>query len=120
MNNKRPLDVPGVLSVYVDQSRELFHNRGNNLGESVRVSDREVSQHLPVEDDIAGAHESDQAAVCGAIQTRSGVDTGDPQTAQVALAAAAVSVGIPLSLHKGLIGALIEMIAGTFVTLIAG
>ncbi len=53
---KDPWEHPGVLSVYVDQSRELFHNRGNNLGESLRITYREVSQHLPVEDDIAGAH----------------------------------------------------------------
>ena len=53
---KDPWEHPGVFSVYVDQSRELFHDRGNNLGESLRITDREVSQHLPIKDDIAGAH----------------------------------------------------------------
>ncbi len=57
-----------------------------------------------------------QAAVGRAVLPGSGVDAGYPQPALVALAFAAVEVGLPQALQPGLVGAAVELRAGAELT----
>ena len=51
-----------------------------------------------------------QPAVGGAVQAGRGVDAGDPQLAQVALADAAIAGGVPQALQHGFVGALEQQV----------
>src|SRR5690606_9978279 len=73
----------------------LCHNRGERL----RVADCDICEHLAVEFDICLLHGRHQLAVSRAVQASRSVDAGDPQLAQIALAHAAITAGVPQALE---------------------
>jgi hypothetical protein len=85
--------------------------------EGCRLKDRHIRQDLTVEVDTGLAQAVHQAAVGHAIQTRTGVDTGNPQRTELTLALPAVTVGILTCLGNGLLGNTVNTTAGTVVTL---
>jgi hypothetical protein len=64
---------------------------------------RQVGQHAPVQGDIGLFQAIDQAAVAQAIGAGLGIDTRDPQRAELALALTAVTVCILASLTRGIV-----------------
>ena len=75
------------------------HNRSKCL----RVADCDIGQHLAIELDIRLLERRHQLAVCRAVQAGRSVDAGDPQLAQIALAYAAVTSGVPQALEHGFV-----------------
>src|SRR5262245_39871573 len=81
-------------------------------GKCPRVTNGEIRQHLAVEIDIGFLERRDQLAVGGAVQTGGGIDAGNPQLTQIALAHAAITGGVPQALQHGLIGPLEQAVLG--------
>jgi hypothetical protein len=76
----------------------------NDAAKSSLVVHRDIGQHLAVDLDGSLLQAVGELAVGQAQFTCSGVDTGDPQTAEHALLGTAVTVGILPSLHHRLLG----------------
>ena len=76
---------------------------GNDLGEGALVLDRDVRKDLAVEQDVGGLEALDEAVVGHPLGTHGGVQTGDPERADVALAGLAVAVRPVLALHPGIL-----------------
>jgi hypothetical protein len=66
--------------------------------------DGHVGQHLAIDLDAGLAETVDQAAIGQAVLSRGGVDTLDPQRAEIALADLAVAIGILQRLLDRLLG----------------
>src|SRR5215217_3429764 len=80
------------------------------LGESAEglgVARGDVRQHLAVELDAGQLEAVHERAVGHPVLARGGVDAGDPEAAEVALAIAAVAVRVGVRLHDGFLGALV-------------
>src|SRR3954467_3956033 len=83
------------------------------LGESAErlgVAHGDVGQHLAVQLDTGQLEAVQELAVAHAVQAGGGVDTGDPQAAEVALAVAAVTVRVGLRLEQSLLRALVVVV----------
>src|SRR3954466_14747695 len=83
------------------------------LGESaerLRVAHGDVGQDLAVELDSGQLEPVHELRVAHAVQAGGGVDAGDPQAAEVALAVAAVTVRVGLGLEQGLLRALVVVV----------
>src|SRR5690606_27059099 len=76
----------------------------NDGTESLLVVHGQVGQHFAVQADFSLAQTGDQTAVAQAVGAAGGVDTGNPQRAELALALAAVTVGILARLDDRLLG----------------
>src|SRR5690606_36251687 len=72
----------------------------------------QVSEDLAVDLDLGPLEAVDEAAVGQALLPRGGVDPGDPQAPEVALALAAVPVLVPQRVHHGLVGDPVATAAG--------
>ena len=101
---------PGGCSVSVgrrgsaaDASRATSANRRNVVG----VAHGDVREHLAVELDAGQLEAVHELRVAHAVDARGGVDAGDPQPAEVALAVAPVAVGVGVRLEQRLLGALV-------------
>src|SRR3990172_7210960 len=99
--SSRSLPGSGSLMMFVREASAFGHM--DDDGEGLRLTDCEIGEHLPVEADAGGLQAVDQATVAGAVEPGGGVDTGDPQPAQVTLADSAVAVGIPQALEHRLV-----------------
>ncbi len=64
----------------------------------------EVGQHLAVDLDLSRLQAGDQLGVGGPVLTGGGVDTGDPQLAELTLAGPPVAVGVLPGVHHLLFG----------------
>ena len=76
----------------------------HNTGEAGGINHCHLCQHFAVDSHISFFETTDQTAVAHTVHASCGIDPGNPQTAEVALAPAAVAVGIAQSLHDPLIG----------------
>src|SRR5690606_27512209 len=79
-----------VANRIVASRRDMFQH----LGEGLRVVHCEIRQDLAVERHVGLVEAAHHPRVRGSVDSGAGVDTGDPQTAEVALAFAAVAVGV--------------------------
>jgi len=77
----------------------------------------QISQYFSVEIDAISGEEVHQPGVRNAIQTGTGIDTGNPEGTESALLAAAVAVGVPHSFVYRIFSYGIHLTAGTEVTL---
>jgi hypothetical protein len=66
--------------------------------------DREVGEDLPVQGDVGLLEPRDEARVGRPVLAGGGVDPGDPEPAELALAGAAVAVGVLEALLDGVLG----------------
>src|SRR5690606_17942809 len=81
------------------------------------VVDGEIGQHLAVDLDLGGLEAGDQLGVGGPVLTGRGVDAGDPQPAELALAGPAVAVRIRSRVHDLFVGGAEPAAAGPLVAL---
>src|SRR5690606_32003221 len=72
--------------------------------ECYRIVDRQICERLSVDLDSRDRQAVDKAAVGHIVHPTGGVDTGDPQSAEIALASPTVSEGILPCMHHRLIG----------------
>lgn len=86
--------------------RDLCQSGFNHFSKSLGIVHSDISQHLAIDNDLISAHPGDETAVSRSVQAGSSINTGDPKTAQVAFAIAAVIIGIPLSMQESLISSL--------------
>src|SRR3981189_3098181 len=75
--------------------------------EGLGIARGDGGQDLAVQLDAGQLEAVDERAVGHAVQARGGVDALDPQAAEVALAVAAVAVGVRVGLGEGLLRALV-------------
>src|SRR5215210_3125323 len=75
--------------------------------EGLGVADGDVGQHLAVQLDTGGLEAVHEGRVAHPLAAGGRVDALDPQAPEVALAVAAVAVGVALGLEDGLLGALV-------------
>ena len=80
-------------------------------GKRLRITYRQVRQDLPVEPDVGRLQSVGQSAVGDAVQTSRRVNAGDPQSAHVTLAGAAITARVKEGLQHGLIGAMPKQVA---------
>src|SRR3954447_25610947 len=83
------------------------------LGESAErlgVAHSDVGQDLPVQLDTGQLHAVHELRVAHAVELGGGVDAGDPQAAEIALAVAAVTVGVSLRLDERFLGPLVIVV----------
>jgi hypothetical protein len=76
----------------------------DQAGEGARVGDRDVGQDLAVDLDAGLAQAGDEPVVGHALGPGGGVDPGDPQGPEVALARPPVPVGVAQGVHDLLVG----------------
>lgn len=76
----------------------------HDCGEGFRIADGHIGQHFTVDLDICFFEQIDQLAIGNTIQAGGCVDAGNPQSAQIAAADAAVSVRVPETFQHRLIG----------------
>jgi len=76
----------------------------NDSRKDLRVAHCQVRQHFAVEFDASSFHGKDQPAVADAINPSCGIDTGDPQFAQVTLADFAIASSVPQTLEHSFVG----------------
>src|SRR5215211_5104838 len=89
------------------------HGLPGSLGktsERLGVADGDVGEHLAVELDAGLAQAVHELAVAHALAASGGVDTHDPEAAKVALAVAAVAVGIGVRLEQRLLSPLVARV----------
>jgi hypothetical protein len=77
-------------------------------GKSLWVPHGQVSKHFPVEVNVSFLHGSDEPAVADSIQPCGCIDTGDPQSAEIAFANTAIAGGVPHALEHGFVGSFKE------------
>src|ERR1700690_3267269 len=94
------------MSVAGSGSRRLAGDLGKT-SERVGVAHGDVGEHLAVELDAGQLEAVHQLRVAHAVDPCGGVDAGDPQAAEVALAVAPVAVGVGVCLEQSLLGALV-------------
>ncbi len=80
--------------------------RGDEGVKRFIVADRHLRENFAVQFDAVCVQGGDEAAVLDTLRAAGGIDAGDPELAELALAVAAVAVGILPGLHHLLIGAL--------------
>src|SRR5215212_6705062 len=76
--------------------------------EGLGVAHGDVGQHLAVQLDTGQLEAVHERAVGHPVLARGGVDAGDPEAAEVALAVAAVPVRVGVRLHDGFLRALVR------------
>ena len=76
----------------------------HHTGEAGGVHHGHLCQHFAVDAHISLFEATDQTAVAHTVHASCGIDPGNPQTAEVALAPAPIAVGVAQSLHDPLIG----------------
>ncbi len=81
----------------------MFLGQVNDLRKGGAIVDGQFGQHLPVDDNARFLQPVHQLAVGDAIQAGGGVDSGDPQLAEVPPAQPPVNVGIMQRLHHLLV-----------------
>src|SRR4029077_19359250 len=82
----------------------IFLHQVNVVTEDLRVVDRHLREDLAVEPDVRLAQRRHQAAVGNTGLARGGVDAGDPQGAELALARATIAIGVRQRVDRGLAG----------------
>src|SRR4051794_3392138 len=75
--------------------------------EGLGVADGDVGQHLAVQLDAGQLEPVHEGPVAHPVLPRGGVDAGDPQAAEVALAVAAIAIGVGVRLDQRFLGALV-------------
>src|ERR1700690_2599625 len=94
--------------------RRLGRLRGfDDLLECVRIADGQIRQDLAIDGDVGLGQPGDELRVGNANLAGGGVDTHDPQTAEIALPLAAVKVGETPRMVDGLDGCLPQFGATT-------
>src|SRR3954447_5920258 len=78
--------------------------------ERLGVADGDVREDLAVHLDLGEAQAVHELAVGEALTARGGVDAGDPEAAEVALAVAAVAIRVAVRLEQRLLGALVARV----------
>ena len=101
---RRPVEV--CVRLARSGSRGLAGGVGKSA-EGLGVAHGDVGQHLAVQLDAGQRQAVDELRVAHAVLARGGVDAGDPQAAEVALAVAPVAVGVGVRLHQRFLGALV-------------
>jgi hypothetical protein len=100
---REPVSV-GIFSLYGLERRS---GSGHNLAERRKIPHGKVGQYFAIQFHVRHFERVDQAAVAEiqALSARPGIDTGNPQRAQLTAALAAVPVGIPQAFHHRFVGA---------------
>ena len=73
----------------------------DDLRKSGRIGHGEISENLAVDLDVRLGEKVDELAVTDALFTRSGIETGDPQRAEITLLVTAVSVSVFTGMGDG-------------------
>src|SRR5690606_25657617 len=81
------------------------------------VVDRQLGKHLAVDADLGLVQPVHEHAVGQPVLPRGGVDPGDPERAEHALAVAAIAVGILPRLHHRFLGDAVDVAAAAAVAL---
>src|SRR5690606_622692 len=93
--------------------RRLFNGleigkRGLGLGdqhaERFGLGDREIAQHLAVDGNLSLAEAVDKSTIGQSVIPHGGVDTLDPEGAEIALLDATIAIGVLAGLFDGLLG----------------
>ena len=79
---------------YETLGRQLRLGDFHELGESSCIVHSQIRENLAVDGDVVLLQTIDERGIAHAIQASSGVDTGDPQGAEITLAQLAASEGI--------------------------
>src|SRR4051812_47318206 len=90
-----------------DSGRRRLAGALGESAEGLGVAHGDVGQHLAVELDPGQLQAVDERAVAHAVLPRGGVDAGDPEAAEVALAVAPVAVRVSVRLHEGFLRPLV-------------
>src|SRR5438132_14259100 len=77
---------------------------GDQLAERLRIPDRQVREHLPVDVDPGHFEAVHELVVGHALAARGGVYPGDPELAHVALARPPVAIGVLEGVEDRLVG----------------
>ncbi len=77
----------------------------DHCGERFGIAHRQISEHFSIEANLRGFQVMDQTTVGGVVLPSGGVDARDPQSPQIALAGATISIRVPEALHHGFVGA---------------
>ena len=97
-------------------SSQLGLHLVDDAAEGSRVVDGHVGQHLAVDVDLGLLQAGHELAVGDAAGRGRGVDAGDPELAEDALAGAAVTVGVLAGLHHRLLGDAEDVLAAAAVS----
>ena len=81
---------------------QLFHYRLHHLLECLRLVNGKFAQCLPVEEHLLLFRSAYEAAIHNTLTAKSGIQTGDPEAAELALLPLAIAIGIRARLHGGL------------------
>src|SRR3954467_14798926 len=73
------------------------------------IADCQLGEHLAVDLDAGAGQTADEAAVGDVVLPAAGVDARDPELAEVALANAAVAIGVLPRAHHRLVGGLVGL-----------
>ena len=96
--NKNPNSFGvGIFSLSSKQGSDLLHLVDNGL-ESLRIVEGKVGQNLTVHLDAGGVQLVDELAVVHAILAYGGVDTDNPQAAELTLLVSSVAISVGLTL----------------------
>src|SRR3954452_6012588 len=99
---------PGGSSVGFSGSRCRRLSGGlGKASERLGVAHGDVGEDLAIQLDAGQLEAVHERAVAHAVLARGGVDAGDPQAAEVALAVAAVAIRVGVRLDEGFLGALV-------------
>ena len=86
---------------------------GNDGLESLRIVQGEVGKHLTVDFDTSLCQSAHQLRVADTLHAGSGVDTLNPQSAEIALLVAAIAIGVGQTLLPGVLGYCPNILAGS-------
>src|SRR4051794_32106116 len=90
--------APG-RGVSADSGRRRLAGAFGESAERLGVAHGDVGQHLAVDLDAGELHAVHERGIAHPVLARCGVDAGDPEPAEVALAVAAVAGGVGVGLH---------------------
>ena len=107
------IDESGV----VKQGDDSVGVAAQYCGSVGKVANSQVGKHLAVDGHAGLVKPGHELAVGRAAQTRRGVDANNPQAAKIALAVAAVTIGVPHRMHAGFISPSVEQVLAALLTL---
>ncbi len=101
-----------VLPLFFSSVKDLLYLLNDGF-ESLRVVYCEVGEHLTVYLDTSLAEFTHENRIAHTLETSSSIDTLNPQTAEIALLVAAVTICIGETLFPGVFGYCPNIFAGT-------
>src|SRR5579884_1615096 len=94
VHKKRPCLTPDRAASVMTRETVLAFDVADDLIEDGRLSHRQVGEHLPIQSDVLLLKKVHELAVGQAMLPCRGVDARDPERPHIALAIAAVAIGI--------------------------